>query len=111
MKKATRFNNAEAAFLARAAQVRETVTYGEFAERFGGIAQGQGGKLTEMGLRLKDVLLPLLPVLVVNKVTKLPSGDAKFYATLGMNEEDVKMEQERCFAHDWTRESFWEAES
>lgn len=103
-----RFDTREAAYLSRAAARRQLVTYGEFAHEFGGIAHGQGPNLTAMGDRLKKEGLPLLPVLVVNKETKLPSPDASFYARLGLGgEAALRKEQQRCFDFDWTTQPFW----
>tara|TARA_R100000322_G_scaffold75912_5_gene47549 strand:+ start:13642 stop:13974 length:333 start_codon:yes stop_codon:yes gene_type:complete len=105
-----RFSPEQAAFLAIAATEQRLVTYGEFADRFGGIAQGWGAKLTEMGEWLKDQGLPLLPVLVVNKQTRLPSADANFYRRLGLDEEGLKREQQACFNFDWSTQPFWTEE-
>jgi len=103
-----RFDPAEAAYLSRKASEGELVTYGEFARRFGGIAQGQGSKLTQMGERLRAHNLPLLPVLVVNAESNLPSKDASFYKRLGFEDEDaLQVEQQKCFDHDWTNAPFW----
>lgn len=111
MKKTARFNTEEAAFLAEAASKGQLVSYGHFAKKFGGIPQGQGHKLTAMGVRLRQEGLPLLPVLVVNQDTGIPSADAKFYKVVGMEEEDLKAEQSRCFAYDWTKEPFWKEQT
>ena len=107
MRMTGRFNAEEAFFLASAARRGDLVTYGEFAGVFGGIPQGQGGKLTEMGERLRAHKLPLLPVLVVNANTRLPSSDAVFYARLRLEEADLRDEQQRCFDYDWTHAPFW----
>lgn len=104
----SRFNREEAAFLARAALRRETVSYGTFAAAFGYANQGCGPVLTQMGQRLKAGGLPLLPVLVVSKETGLPSADARFYRSLGLSDTDIANEQERCFSFDWTKAPFWE---
>jgi hypothetical protein len=104
------FDRHKADFLAKAASQAQTVTYAEFAARFGLANQGCGKVLTEMGERLRAEKLPLLPVLVVNKKTGLPSGDAEFYKRLGLDQDGVREEQQKCFAHDWTTASFWSAE-
>lgn len=48
-----------------------------------------------------------MPVLVVNKETGLPSADAQFYRRLGMEEDALVAEQQKCFDHDWTTAPFW----
>lgn len=106
-----RFNTQQANFLARAAREGRKVTYGEFAGRFGLANQGCGLVLTEMGERLKLFGLPLLPVIVVNKETGLPSKDATFYARLGLaNDDDIMTAQQDCFDYDWSKATFWREE-
>lgn len=88
------------------------MTYGEFAEVFGYANQGCGNVLSNMGMRLKEHSLPLLPVLVVSKGSDLPSADAGFYEALGLdNEAALRAEQHRCFEHDWSKEPFWSEDS
>lgn len=105
---AGKFDTDQAAFLARAAVQKHTVTYGEFVKGFGYANQGCGEVLTQMGERLRHRDLPLLPVLVVNQKTKLPSSDASFYDRLGIGDEDaMRKEQDACFDYDLTKAPFW----
>ncbi|WP_371054543.1 hypothetical protein [Rhodosalinus sp. K401] len=63
-----------------------------------------------MGERLRHEKLPLLPVLVVNKETGVPSEDADFYRRLGLDRDGIELEQQNCFEHDWTNAPFWSDE-
>ena len=108
--KAPAFAPEQAYYLAMAATEGRLVTYGEMAKQFGGIAQGWGPKLTQMGRRLHAHDLPVLPVIVVSKGTDVPSPDADFYREIGLlTEDDMRAEQQRCFNHDWTTAPFWES--
>jgi hypothetical protein len=96
------FRRDVALFIADAARTGRTVTYGELALRFGGIARGYGPCLTAMAERLHKQGHPLLPVLVVSADTRMPSLGAEIYRKLGLVSEDaIRAEQERCYACDW----------
>jgi hypothetical protein len=82
--------------LVEAAQRREALTYGQVADKVGGIAQGVSPmlKIIEQYCQMFD--LPLLSALVVRRDGKAPgSGFAPG--------TDYKQEQQRCFEHDWKR--------
>ena len=105
--KASVFRVDQANFIARAAMDRRRVTYGEFAKEFGLANQGCGEPLSHMGMRLKKNSLTGPPVIVVSRLTDLPSAGADFYKRVGLDKDDLAIEQERCFNHDWTAEPFW----
>jgi hypothetical protein len=99
---ADEFRRDVAHFIADAASTKRTVTYGELAQRFGGIARGYGKILSIIAERLHFYGHPLLPVLVISADTKLPSVDATIYKQLGLtNDKAIYAEQERCFMHNW----------
>ena len=81
---------------------RRTITYGELAEEFGGIARGWTKPLTAIALRCRTYREPLISVLVVLKGTKLPSPNAMIYHRLSLtNPKELEEERERCFDNDW----------
>src|SRR5437879_5647872 len=74
------------------------ITYGELAERFGGVARGWGSALGGIAIWCFEAKLPLLPVIVVNSGSGMPSLDAVLYENLGLkSEEDIRAEQKRVF--------------
>jgi alkylated DNA nucleotide flippase Atl1 len=93
-----------AKFISAAAREGKTVTYGQIAEKFGGTPRGWGDVLGGIAIRCHENSLPVLPVLVVNASTKMPSVDAVLYEDLGLADADaIRSEQQRCIAFDWTR--------
>lgn len=84
---------------------RKTITYGDLSKEFGNVLpRSWGTPLTEIASRLKTKGLPLLPVIVVSHETGLPSINAKIYKASGIsNDLEMRAEQQRCFAHDWTK--------
>ena len=89
-------------YLIKLAGQRKTITYGELAEEFGGIARGWTKPLTAIALRCHSYSEPLISVLVVLKGTKLPSPNALIYNRLGLtNPKVLEEERERCFDNDW----------
>lgn len=102
-----RYDPAMAAFLARVAAARETVSYSDFAAVFGLANQGCGPVLNDIARRLYRHRLPLLPVLVVRKGDKRPSPGAGLYAELGIRtDEDMDAEIKKCHDHNWSDELF-----
>lgn len=102
MKNAFRLDVAR--FIAGAASRGETVTYGEIAREFGGTARGWGDVLGGIAIRCYENKLPLLPVLVVNSSSLMPSVDAVLYTDLGLvGAEAIESEQERCKSFDWSK--------
>jgi hypothetical protein len=92
--------------LAELALEGKTITYGQLAERFGGVARGWGNALGGIAIRCSEAGLPILSVLVVDAATRTPSTDAVLYKDLGLQSlEDIKQEQARCFAFDWASHS------
>ncbi|MBD1549050.1 hypothetical protein [Roseibium aggregatum] len=92
--------------LAECARRQEVITYGELADRFGGIARAWGDALGGIAIRCHEKGWPLLPVVVVNKKTRMPSVAAVLYKDLGLqSESDIRAEQAKCFAKDWTSTS------
>ncbi|MEP0941941.1 MAG: hypothetical protein ABJH63_08835 [Rhizobiaceae bacterium] len=90
--------------LVKLACQRKTITYGELAEKFGGIARGRTNPLTAIAVRCRAYGEPLISVLVVLKGTKLPSPNALIYPRLGLtNPEEFGDERERCFDFDWSK--------
>lgn len=84
-----------------------TVSYAKIAKECGGIARGQGQRLNALTQTCHDRALPLLPILVVNQSTRLPSVNAEIYQRLGLTSRAaILAEQQRCFAHDWTDVTF-----
>ena len=78
-----------------AARDRRTYTYGDLADALGmGGAGVMGDFLGPIMYYCRDQQLPPLTVLVVKKDTGLPG---KGLTTL----EDVNLDRERVFAHDW----------
>ncbi|CAM5766350.1 hypothetical protein LMIY3S_01793 [Labrys miyagiensis] len=99
---ADEFRRDVALFLTDVARAGRTVTYGDVALRFGGIARGYGPCLTAIAERLYKHGHPLLPVLVVSADTGLPSLGAEIYRRLGLQDEEaIRAEQQKCFACDW----------
>ena len=96
-----------ARMLMAAAGREQTLTYAEFARECGGIARGQGARLCALTEACNKMRVPLLPVLVVNKATRLPSVGAEIYQRVGLTTRGaILAEQRRCFAHDWTDVTF-----
>lgn len=96
-----------ACHLAKVAMERRKMTYGELAEKFGGVARGWGDALGGIALRCKDNGLPLLAVLVVSSETEMPSLDADIYSHLGLNTPaDIVAEQQKCFDFNWASTLF-----
>ncbi|MEP0943835.1 MAG: hypothetical protein ABJH63_07705 [Rhizobiaceae bacterium] len=90
--------------LVKLACQRKTITYGELAEEFGGIARGWTKPLTAIAVHCHAYGEPLISVLVVLKGTKLPSPNALIYPRLGLTDlEEIEEERERCFEHDWSK--------
>ncbi len=88
--------------LAGIASERRTVTYGDLQSRFGIIARAWGAILDEITKRCAASGVPLLPVLVVDKKTALPSAAARSYEQYGLRTpEDFLAEQQRCFDFNW----------
>ena len=88
--------------LVKLACQRKTITYGELAEAFGGIARGWTNPLTAIAVRCRAYGEPLISVLVVLKGTKLPSPNALIYPRLGLTTpKELGEERERCFDYDW----------
>ncbi len=96
------FDPAVARFLAEVAASGNTVTYGQLSEKFGRSPRGWGNVLGGIAIRCHDAGLPLLPVIVVNAATRLPSVDAVLYADLGVSLDAMREEQSRCLAFDWS---------
>lgn len=103
--------------LIRAAGNRRIYTYKEVAEALGmpGAWRSIGGFLGPIMHYCQQDKVPPLTVLVVNQATGRPGVGL---TTAGeLNPERVKTEQERVFAHDWSRiipptpEEFERAES
>lgn len=91
-----------ARYLARFATARKTITYGELSERFGGSPRGWGDRLGGIAIWCHEAGVPLLPVIVVNAKTRLPSPGAVLYEDLGMRTvEQLVAEQQRCFDFNW----------
>src|SRR4051794_17177053 len=91
-----------ACHLAKLANDGHKITYGELAQRFGGIPRGWGDALGGIALRCKDNDLPLLSVLVVSSETDLPSFEADIYRHLGLSTPtDIYSEQQKCFSFAW----------
>ena len=94
-------------YLAGKALAKELVTYGELSKKFGGTARGYGDILGGIAIRCYENELPILPVIVVNAKTRLPSVDALLYEDLGIvGEKRVVDEQSRAFAFDWAQTPF-----
>ena len=97
-----RYRHDLARHLAKVASNRKLITYGDLAGIFGGTARGWGDVLSGIAIRCHEAKLPLLPVIVVNAESRLPSIDALIYRDFGLNNDDaVIAEQQRCFALDW----------
>ena len=96
-----------AAFIAKAAVSRKTLTYGELSEEFGVANQGCGKILSSIACRCRKHGLPILSVLVVSKDSGLPSMDAKIYPSMGFQSpQDLEEEQKRCFEFNWSDTPF-----
>ena len=93
-----------AKFIAQKALVKQLLTYSELSEVFGGTPRGYGDILGGIAIRCHENKFPILPVIVVNKITKLPSVDALLYDDLGISDEkQLKLEQDRALAFDWAQ--------
>jgi hypothetical protein len=92
-----------AMFLARLAAEGKKITYGELSKHFEVNHRRWGDILGGIAIRCHEAGLPLLAVIVVAKDSEVPSVDALLYQDLGCkSEQDVKEEQQRCFAFDWS---------
>lgn len=78
---------------------KQTKTYKEMAEQFGGLPVGMGVPLSRIANYCHSKSLPLLSVLIVSKDTGLPS-DPRFYSDLGV--DDLEAEIKNCFEFDWS---------
>jgi hypothetical protein len=93
-----------ARFLASQAIVGKFTTYGELAEKYGGVARGWGDALGGIAIRCRENSLPILTMIVVNASNNMPSTDAVLYEDFGFTSEDlVREEQTKCFAFDWSK--------
>lgn len=96
-----RYHRDVALHLSQLASRRAVITYAELSELFGRGPRNWGQPLCGITIRCHDNGLPLLPVIVVNKSTGLPSRDAVLYEHLGLDTIDLQAEQIRCFDFDW----------
>lgn len=93
-----------ARFLTSIAVEGRTATYGELSENFSVATRGWGNILGGIVIRCHEANLPLLPVIVVNAASKMPSEDALIYRRLGLTSPElIAEEQARCFQFDWSK--------
>lgn len=91
-----------AKFLAARAANKEFITYGELADKFGGVARGWGDALGGIAIRCYEAHLPILSVIVINAGTRKPSADAVLYDDLGLkSDQDIESEQNRVLEYAW----------
>ncbi|MEO3389381.1 hypothetical protein [Mesorhizobium sp. CAU 1741] len=99
-----KYDHDVARYLAETATRKCLISYGELGDAFGRSARGWGDVLGGIALRCHEHGLPLLPVIVVEKKSRLPSTGALLYKDLGMIDDSaVATMQQRCFEHDWSR--------
>ncbi|MEL6477085.1 MAG: hypothetical protein AAFR17_07135 [Pseudomonadota bacterium] len=89
-------------FLVDIARSQRLITYADLARECGGAARRQTPRLRVLAERCHALGVPLLPVLVVNAMTRLPTLQAEIYRRRGLiSRTAILAEQERCFHEPW----------